>query len=121
MGKYLLSVHMTSGAAGATRMTPEAMREGYERVPELEREMVDAGAFVLGGRLDQPDKARVVRQSKGRRSVSDGPFAETKEHLGGFYLIEAADLEAATDWADRVSGVIDRPIEVRAMVAESAP
>jgi hypothetical protein len=119
MPKYLLSVH-TSEAAPPPQMTEEEMRRGYEPVAALEAEMRSAGAFVFGGRLDQPRRSRVVRPSGTRVRTTDGPYAETKEHLGGFYIIETADLDAALDWASKVTLAIDTPIEVRPFVGVTA-
>ena len=112
MPQYMLAVHTADDGSGEP-MTEEQQREGYAKVAALEAEMEAAGAFVLSARLSGPDEARVVRRGPGRPKSTDGPFAETKEHLGGFYLIEAPDLETATAWAGRVSEAIDEPIEVR--------
>ena len=96
MSRYLLSVHM---AAGQVRepMSDEDMRRGFETIDGLEREMRAVNALVFSGRLGEPSEARVVRPSKGRVRAVDGPYAETKEQLGGFYIIEAGDLDAAMD------------------------
>ena len=115
MSRYLLSVHM---AAGQVRepMSEEDMRRGFERIDGIEREMRAANALVFSGRLSEPSEARVVRPSKGRVRAIDGPYAETKEQLGGFYIIEASDLDAAMEWASKVTVAIDTPIEVRPFV-----
>src|SRR2546426_5885510 len=112
MSRYLLSVHSGNGAVREP-MTAEEMRRGYEQIEKLEAEMRAANALVFSGRLNEPDAARVVRPAKGRVRTTDGPYAETKEHLGGFYIIEAQDLDAALGWASKVTLVIDTPIEVR--------
>jgi hypothetical protein len=112
MTKYLLSVHMTNDAPRQP-MTDEEMRRGFEQVDGLEREMKAANALLFSGRLTEPDRARVVRGTRGQIRTTDGPYAETKEHLGGFYIIEAIDLDAALDWASRVTAAIHAPIEVR--------
>jgi hypothetical protein len=100
-------------------MSDEDMRHGYERIATLEREMREAQALVYSGRLDEPSRARVVRPSKGRVHATDGPYAETKEHLGGFYIVEAKDLDAALEWASKVTLAIDTPIEVRPFFAHA--
>ena len=115
MPNYLLSVHTAAENLTKT-MTDEEMRRGFEQVAALEAEMRSAGAFVLSGRLDGPDRARVVRPSKKRIRTTDGPYAETKEFLGGFYIIEAADLDAAVEWAGKVTLAINTAIEVRPFV-----
>jgi len=71
------------------------------------------GVLQGGERLRPTTSATTVRVRDGETLTSDGPFAETKEHLGGFYIIEAADLDAALAWASKVTDAIDTPIEVR--------
>ena len=75
--------------------------------------MKSAGAWVFGGALHGPDTATVVRVSDGEVLTTDGPFAESKEHLGGFYIIEAEDLDAALAWASKTTAAVGKPIEVR--------
>ena len=94
MSKYLLAVHM-SDEQPRQSMTDEEMRRGFALVETIERDMRAAHALVFSGRLLGPAQARVVRPSRGRVKATDGPYAETKEHLGGFYIIEATDLDAA--------------------------
>jgi hypothetical protein len=108
----MLSVHTTADESHEP-MTEEQQRDGFARIAGLEAEMEAAGAFVFSARLSQADEAKVVRRGPGRPKSTDGPFAETKEHLGGFYLIEAPTIDAAIDWASRVSEAISEPIEVR--------
>jgi hypothetical protein len=112
MSQYLLSVHSVEGEVGDP-MTAEEMRQFMERVGVLEEEMKSAGAWVFGGRLHEPDTATVVRMSDGEVLTTDGPFAESREHLGGFYIIEAEDLDAALAWASKVTAAVTKPIEVR--------
>ncbi|HSL67272.1 MAG TPA: YciI family protein [Actinomycetota bacterium] len=112
MTRYLLSVHTVEGES-RDPMTDEEMQRSYKQVLLIEEEMKSAGAWVFSGRLHQPDTATVVRQSDGDVLTTDGPFAESKEHLGGFYIIEAEDLDAALAWASKVTEVIKTPIEVR--------
>jgi len=89
------------------------MEAFMNRVIALEGEMDRAGVFGFGGALHGPDAATVVRGGTGLDKVStDGPFVEAKEHLGGFYIIKAQDLDAALAWAARVTAVIKVPIEV---------
>ena len=79
--------------------------------------MKSAGAWVFSGRLHDPDTATVVRMSDGEVLTTDGPFVEAKEHLGGFYIIEAEDLDAALVWASKVTAAVGQPIEVRPFAA----
>jgi len=74
--------------------------------------MKSAGAWVFSGRLHDADTATVVRVSGSEILTTDGPFVEAKEHLAGFYIIEAADLDAALAWASKVTRTISAPIEV---------
>jgi len=112
MAKYMLAVHSDTSQSREP-MTDEDMRRGFEKVARLEEELHAAGAFVYGARLDEAEHARVVRPAGGRVRTTDGPYAETKEHIGGFYIIDAADLDAALGWAEKVTLAINTPIEVR--------
>jgi hypothetical protein len=75
--------------------------------------MKSAGAWVFGGRLHQPESATVVRVAGGETLTTDGPFVESKEHLGGFYIVEAEDLDAALSWAAKTADCVNTAIEVR--------
>jgi hypothetical protein len=119
MTQYMLSVH-SAASRPSEPMTKEQQREGFARIAGLEAEMEAADAFVFSARLSQPSEAKVVRRGAGRPKSTDGPFAETKEQLGGFYLIEAADIGAAVEWASRVSDAIGEPIEVRPLAGSRA-
>ena len=112
MAKYLLSLHSVEGEAGPS-MTDEEMHSYMGQIHVLEDEMKSAGAWVFGGALHGPDTATVVRNQGGEVLTTDGPFAEAKEHLGGFYIVEAGDLDAALAWASKTAECIKRPIEVR--------
>jgi hypothetical protein len=112
MTQYLLSVHSVDGEA-AEPMNDEQMRQSYLQVMALQAEMKSAGAWVFGGRLHEPGTATVVRMSGGEMLTTDGPFAESREHLGGFYIVAAEDLDAALVWASKTSAIIGAPIEVR--------
>jgi hypothetical protein len=118
MPRYLLSAHTVEGKPREP-MTEEEMRETSERVHELEDEMRAAGALALGGRLHQPSSAHVVRVSDGATLITDGPFAESKEHIGGFYVIEADDIEDALSWAAKTAACVSTAIEVRAFWEQS--
>ena len=83
------------------------------RVMALEAEMDASGTFVFGGALHGPDAATVVRGGRADMVMTDGPFVEAKEHIAGFYIINADDLDAALAWAEKVVEAIHHPIEVR--------
>ena len=112
MSRYLLSVH-TSGDAGGAPPTPAEMQEYMRRIIALEADMEATGTFVFGGRLADPDAATVVRAGGEEPVMTDGPFVESKEHIAGFYIINAADLDEALAWADKVADATRHPIEVR--------
>ena len=123
MTRYLLSVH-TGADTRPEEMTGDEVQQGYARVAELEQEMESSGALLFTGRLEAPSAAKVVRASGRRIRMTDGPFLESKEAIGGFYIIEAADDEVALDWASKTSAAISMPIEVRpfwASADRSAP
>ena len=112
MAQYMLSVHSVEGEV-RDPMTDEEMQQSHKQLGILEEEMKSAGAWFFSGRLHEPDTATVVRMSGGEVVTTDGPFVESKEHLGGFYIIQAEDLDAALAWASKVTGAIKVPIEVR--------
>jgi hypothetical protein len=112
MTHYLLSVHSVEGEVREP-MTDEEMAQSHKQLAVIEQELKSAGAWVVSGRLHDPDAATVVRMAGGEVVTIDGPFVESKEHLGGFYIIQAEDLDGALGWASRVTGAIRVPIEVR--------
>jgi len=115
MNRYLLSVHSAEGPPGDP-MTPEQMQEMMGAIGALEAEMQSVGALLFSGRLSEPRDATVVRGGNGKAMTSDGPFVEAKEHIGGFYIIQAVDSAAAIEWATKTSAAIGQPIEVRPFV-----
>jgi len=112
MTHYLLSVHSVQGEFREP-MTDQELAQSHQQLGVLEQELKSTGAWVVSGRLHDPDTATVVTMSAGEVVTTDGPFVESKEHLGGFYIIQTEDLDAALTWASRVTGAIKAPIEVR--------
>jgi hypothetical protein len=112
MTHYLLSVHSVEGGTREP-MTDEQMQQSHQQLGILEQDMKSAGAWVVSGRLHEPGTATVVRMADSEVVTTDGPFVEAKEYLGGFYIIQAKDLDAALAWASRVTEAIKVPIEVR--------
>jgi hypothetical protein len=110
MTQYLLSVYPYGLE---TPPTDEQMAQSYQSVDAFNEEVRKAGAWVFAGGLEEPTTATVVRAQGGQVVTTDGPFAETKEHLGGFWVIEAPDLDAALDWAGKGSAACGAPVEVR--------
>ncbi len=113
MPQYLLSVwHDDSYEPDFS--TPEAQR----RVPQVgafNAELQEGDAWVFAAGLHPASSATVVRSAGGRVSMTDGPYAETKEQMGGFWIIEAADLDAALGWAAKGAAACEGPVEVRPM------
>jgi hypothetical protein len=118
MTQYMLSVHSVEDAVPEP-MTEEEMQRSYQQLGIIEKEMKSTGAWVFSGRLHEPETATVVRVSDGTVLTTDGPFVESREHLGGFYIIEAEDLDAALALASRVTAAIRTPIEVRPLTDDS--
>jgi hypothetical protein len=109
--KYLLAFIGEEG--GWDDIGPEEMQEGLKLWQDYEQSLVDAGAYVSGAGLKESDTATTVKHDGDERIVTDGPFAETKEQLGGFYLIECDDLDAAIEWARKVPVGDGQSVEVR--------
>jgi hypothetical protein len=117
MTQYLLSVHMVEGEA---EPPPEVIEQAYKQVDALNAELQAKGAWVFGGGLHPSSSATVVRVQDGEVLTTDGPFAETKEQLGGFWVIEASDLDAALRWASKATQACMAPVEVRPFQEEPA-
>jgi hypothetical protein len=109
MTQYLLSVYQPDGPVPPAEVMEEIMRD----LDTLNRELEAAGAWVFAGGLHPPGTATVVRVRDGEVLITDGPFAEGKEHLGGVTIIEAPDLDAALEWGRRLARATTLPIEVR--------
>jgi hypothetical protein len=107
---YLLSVIQ---AEGDSPITPEEGERISRANDALVEEIRAAGAWVFGGRLHDPSTATVVRVRDGEALITDGPFAEVKEHLAGVLVIRAPDLDVALDWDRKQARATTLPIEVR--------
>jgi hypothetical protein len=112
MNHYLLSICYP---AGATAPSPDQLGVITKELDAVNREIKAAGAWVFGGALHGPDSATVVRVRQGDVLMTDGPFVETKEQIGGIGIIRAADLDEALAWAAKLARAITVPIEVRPM------
>jgi hypothetical protein len=113
LSQYLLSTYTVEDAVPGAPQTPEQMQAFMQRVAAVEAEMDASGTFVFGGALHGVDAATVIRTGDGEPLVTDGPFAEAKEHIAGFYIINADDLDAALGWGKKVAEATNHPIEVR--------
>jgi hypothetical protein len=109
MANYLLSIYQPPGA----RPPQEQLDQIMSRVDALNKEMHEAGVWVFAGGLDYPSTATVVTTANGEVVLTDGPFVELKEYLGGLNIIDVPDLDAALDWARKLQNAIGLPIEVR--------
>ncbi len=114
MTQYMLSVHMVEGE----EPDPEVMEQAYQDVDVYNQELQAKGAWVFGGGLHPTSTATTVRQKEGEVLTTDGPYIEAKEHLGGFWVIEAPDLDAALDWASQATAACKAPVEVRPFEGE---
>jgi hypothetical protein len=110
MTQYLLAVHMVEGEPPRSE---EETQAAYKAVDAFNAELQSAGAWVFAGGLHPPTTATVVRSHNGQVLTTDGPFAETKEQLGGFWVVEAPDLDAALALAAKGSAACGGPVEVR--------
>ena len=109
MKQYLLSMYQPDGP----RPAPEVLGPIMEKVRRIREEMKAAGAWVFAGGLHDPSSATVVRVKNGDLLTVDGPFAEGKEHIGGFSIVRAPDLDAALEWGRKLAAATTLPIEVR--------
>jgi hypothetical protein len=112
MKQYMLSVH---GAPDEDHPapSPEEMQQRYAQVDEVNQEMVHKGAWVFGGGLMEASTATVVRVERGQVMLTDGPYGETKEQLGGFWVIRTENLDEALAWAEKATVACGAPVEVR--------
>jgi hypothetical protein len=109
--QYLLMIYANeAGLQSRSKETIDRTMAAYTAYTEA---MKKAGVYVGANRLRPTASATTVRNSNGKTSVSDGPFAETKEQLGGYYLIDTPDADAALSWAARCPGAAFGAIEVR--------
>ena len=112
MPQYLLSV-CHDDDYGDVDFNSDEMQRIVGQVDAVNAELQEKGAWVFACGLRPASTATVVRSTSGGVSMTDGPYAETKEQMGGFWIIEAADLDAALEWAGKASAACERPVEVR--------
>jgi hypothetical protein len=116
MNLYMLSVIEPDGPMPP----PEFLAKVMRNVEVFNREIKAAGAWVFNAALGPPSTATMVRVKDGEALVTDGPFTEGKEHIGGVMIIKAQDLDAALGWAKKMAQAIPLPIEVRPFRDEPA-
>jgi hypothetical protein len=110
--QYLLSIYQPDGDPPPPEVLEPIMRD----INALDAELRAAGAWVFTGGLHPPDTATVLRAADGGVVVTDGPYPEGKEHIGGFWVISAPDLDAALSWARKAARACTLPVEVRPMM-----
>jgi hypothetical protein len=110
MTQYLLSVHSREGDPVPSN---EETQAAFAAVDAFNKEVMAKGAWVFAGGLLPPESATVVDARGAETILADGPFAETKEQLGGFWVIEAENLDEALRWAADGSKACNGPVEVR--------
>lgn len=111
MPQYLISV-WHDDTYQADFSSPDAQRRAAQ-VGAFNEELQKADAWVFAAGLLPASSATVVRSAGGEVSMTDGPYAETKEQMGGFWVIQAPDLDAALDWGGRAAAASEGPVEVR--------
>jgi hypothetical protein len=109
MPQYLLNIIQPTGQVPP----PEVLAPVMRNLETLSEEMRAAGVWVFAAGLHQPEASTVVRNDGDGVLVTDGPFAEGAEFVGGFDLIEAVDLDDALAWAGKLAGVLGLPVEIR--------
>jgi len=112
MTQYLLSVWHDDNY-GEIDFDDEEMQRVFARVDAFNNELQEAGAWVFAGGLLPADSATVVRDNGGEISMTDGPYAESKEQIGGFWVVDAPDFDAALKWAGKGATACEMPVEVR--------
>ena len=114
MKQYLLSIYQPDGDPPPPEVLEPIMRD----ITAVDEDMRAAGAWVFNAGLYPPSTATVVRAADGGMLVTDGPFAEGKEHVGGFTVIRAADLDEALSWGRKFTEITGLPVEVRPVVED---
>ena len=117
MPQYLISVWHDDEYGENDFSDPDIARLG-QQVGALNEKMEATGAWVFGAGLQPASTATVLRSTGGDVSMTDGPYAETQEQMGGFWVIEAADLDEALDWAGQCAAACEGPVELRPMQVE---
>jgi hypothetical protein len=109
MKQYLLSIYQPDGEMPPPEFLAKVMRDVNAFIEETKA----AGVWVFNGALHAPSTATVLRLQAGELLTTDGPFAESKEHIGGFVIVKAPDLDSALEWGRKLARAITLPIEIR--------
>jgi hypothetical protein len=113
--RYLLSIYQPDGDPPP----PEFLDEVRRKLDALNQDIKAAGSWVFAGGLHPPSTATVVRVQAADLLMTDGPYTEGKEHIGGFTIVQAPDLDAALEWARKLAQATTLPIEVRPFQGEA--
>jgi hypothetical protein len=111
--QYLLTIYQPDGGEPPAEVLEPIMHD----LDAVNREMREAGAWVFAGGLHPPETATVARPSGNEVLLTDGPYLEGREHVGGFTVVEAPDIDAALEWGRKLARAITLPIEVRPLHA----
>src|SRR3954454_14974536 len=109
MEQYMLTIYQPDGPAP----DPDVLEPIMKNVLAVRDEMKQAGAWVFSGGLHDPSTATVLRLQDGEVLTTDGPYTEGHEHIGGFTIVQADDLDAALGWGQKLAVAVTLPIEVR--------
>jgi hypothetical protein len=113
MPQYLMSVWHDDDYV--VDFSSEEAQRNVAQVGAFNEQLIGSGAWVFGAGLHPASSATVVRAQEGQVSMTDGPYAESKEQMGGFWVIEAPDMDAALDWASQAATACEGPVEIRPM------
>ncbi len=117
MSQYLMSVYYEEGVEDPS---PDVIQKMYADVDAFNKKMEDAGVWVFGGGLEKPEASKVVSGKSDGIVVTDGPFPEAKEQIGGFWIIEVENIDAALEWARGATVACQGPVEVRPFQGDTA-
>ena len=117
MKRYLLSIYQPDGPLPP----PDALRKVMEDLTAFIDETKKSGAWVFNGGLHPPGTATVVRVRDGEALMTDGPFAEGKEHIGGFVVLNARELDSALEWARQLARILTLPGDDTGLAVEVRP
>lgn len=114
MKQYQLTIWQPVGPPPSDEVLAPIMRD----LDALNKEMMDAGVWVFGNGFHQPEASTVVRHDDGETVITDGPYAEGKEFIGGITIVNCPDLDAALEWGGKLAGALGLPIEVKPFIGE---
>ena len=115
--QYMMLIYQTEDVFSAR--TDAQQKEFWGAWRAYHKALVDAGVFVAGDRLERPSTATTLRVRDGKRQVQDGPFADSKEQLGGYIILDLPSLDKALDWAARCPTAARGTIEVRPVLSKA--